>query len=56
MPIKKGTLGINFYTFVAILFLTAFLSSAACPRVKCKNFKGLDKASKIYSGYNMSKF
>ena len=31
---KKGTLGINSYISVPILFLTTLLSSAVCPLVK----------------------
>ena len=55
MPMKKGTLGNNSYIFKPVLIQSTLLSSAVCPLVKSKSFKGSDKASRIYSGYNMSK-
>ena len=54
MPMKKGTLGNNSYIFKPVLILTTLLRSAVCPPYKCKCLEGSDKASRIYSKYNMS--
>ena len=52
---KKGILGINSYNIVTVLILTTLLIIAVCPLVKYKSLEGSNKASRIYSGYNMSK-
>ena len=52
---KKGTLVNNSYILEPILILTTQSCSAVCPIVKCKSVDGSDIASKIYSGYNLSK-
>ena len=55
MPMKKGTLDNNYYSFELILILRTLSCSAVCIVVKCKSLEGSDKASRIYSGYSMSK-
>ena len=52
---KKGTLGNNTYIFVPILILTTLSCRAVCPLIKSKSLEGFNKASRIYSGYNMRK-
>ena len=54
MPMKKGTLGNNNYIFEPILILTTLSCFAFCPLVECKSSEWSDKASRIYSGYNIS--
>ena len=51
---KEGTLGNNSYILKPILIMTTLLSSALCPLVNCIRSKSSDKASRIYSGYNIS--
>ena len=41
---RKGTLGNNFFIF----------NMYVCPLVKCNSLERSDKASRIYSGYNIS--
>ena len=53
VPKKKATLVNNSYILEPILILTTQSSCAVCPRVKCKNYDGSNKALKIYYGYNM---
>ena len=55
IPMKKGTCGKKSHIFKTILILSTLLSSAVCPLVKCKCLEGSDKASRVYSGWNMSK-
>ena len=54
MPMKQGSLVKNSYIFKPTLILSTLLISAVCPLVKCKSEEGSDKASRIYSRWNMS--
>ena len=53
-PMKKGLLVNNSYIFEPIVIMSTHLSTAVCPLVKCKSLKGSDKASRVYSRWNMS--
>ena len=54
MPMKKGSLVNNSYIFEPILFLSTLLSSAIYLFVECTSLEGSDKASRVYSRWNMS--
>ena len=53
MPMKKGTLSNNSYICIPIWILTI---SVLCPLVKCKSLEVSNKASRMYSGQNMSRY
>ena len=54
MPMKKGSLVNYSYIFEPILILSTLVSSAVCSLVKCKRLEEFYKASRVYSGWNMS--
>ena len=55
IPMKKCTRRNNSYISETILIPKMLSCREVCPLVKCKRFEEADKASRIYSGYNMSK-
>ena len=54
MPIKKGSIVNNSYIFELILILTTESCCAVWSLVKRKSLEGSDKASSVYSRWNMS--
>ena len=55
-PLKQGSLLNNSYIFEPILILSTLFRSAVCPLVECKSYDGSDKASRLYSRWNMSNY
>ena len=51
---RKGRSWINPTFFEPMLILSTLFCSAVCPLVKCKRYDGSDKASRVYSRWNMS--
>ena len=51
---RKGRSWINPTFFEPMLILSTLFCSAVCPLVKSKRYDGSDKASRVYSRWNMS--
>ena len=54
MTMYKGMLVNNSYIFGPIFILTMQSGYAVIPLVKCESEKGSNKASRVYSRWNMS--